>query len=215
MFDLGKQRQLIGAAADSLTVDQSLDLFQLAGQMQTVTPGNIHFQTVPYVGDDHDDQGRYILRLQDTDTLQAFFTDLSAEPEPATPTETTAPATVAPAQVRVAVYNGSGTSGLAATTATGLTAQGFAVTGTGNADNAQYTATEIRYASGDEALANTLAASIPGATVTQSDEATQGNVELVLGSDFNGVGQAVTPSAPTAPTEGEDPRTAADTTCIN
>jgi hypothetical protein len=79
-----------------------------------------------------------------------------------------------------------------------------------------YTTTEIRYAAGDEALATTLAGAVPGATTKQVDDATSGTVQLVLGSDFNGVGQAVTaPAAPATTTEGEDQRTAADTSCIN
>jgi hypothetical protein len=93
-------------------------------------------------------------------------------------------------------------------------AAGFVATNSGNADSSDHTTTEIRYAAGDEALANTLAAAVPGATLTQVDDATSGTVQLILGSDFNGVGQAVTPT-PAVPTEGEDPRTAADTTCIN
>ena len=216
MFDLGKQRELVGAAAESLTVDQSLDLLGLASQMQSVTAGSIDFQTIPYVGDDVDDQGRYILRLEDEATLRKFFAELSAAPAPpAEPTETAAPETVAPAEVSVAVYNGSGISGLAASAAAALQAQGYVVTSTGNADSHEYTATEIRYAAGDQALANTLAAAIPGATTAEADEPVSGTLELVLGSNFNGVGAAVTTPEPTETVEGEDARTAADTTCIN
>ncbi|SFL92435.1 LCP family protein [Geodermatophilus ruber] len=213
LLDLGKQRQLVEAAAGSLTVDQSLDLFGLASQMQSVTAGSIEFQTIPYVGDDEDEEGRYILRLQDEDTLHEFFAQLSAEPEE--PDAPAAPATVAPSAVSVEVYNGSGIPGLAASAAAALETAGFAVSGTGNADSSDYTRTEIRYAAGDDALATTLAASIPGATAVESDDAASGTVQLVLGSDFNAVGQPTTPQAPAAPVEGEDARTAADTTCIN
>ncbi len=216
LFDLGKQRQLVEAVANSLTVDQSLDLLGLAGQLQSVTAGSIDFQTIPYVGDDQDDQGRYILRLEDEETLHQFFADLSAEPEPPVePTETAAPETVAPAQVSVNVYNGSGISGLAASTATELQGQGFVVASTGNADSHEYSATEIRYAPGDQVLANTLAAAIPGATRAAGVEPTPGMVDLVLGSNFNGMGQSVTTPEPTEAVVGEDARTAADTTCIN
>jgi hypothetical protein len=216
LLDLGKQRELVGAAAESLTVDQSLDLFRLAEQMQSVDTGEIHFQTVPYVGDDQDDAGRYVLRLEDEETLHKFFADLSADPAPeeAAPT-TEAPEPVAPSEIPVAVYNGSGTSGLAASAAAGLTAAGYPVTGTGNADSMNYDRTEIRHAAGDEALAATLAASVPGAAPVVKDEVAAGSLELVLGSDFNGVGQAVDTPAPVTPVAGEDPRTAADTTCIN
>jgi hypothetical protein len=216
LLDLGKQRELVGAAAESLTVDQSLDLFKLAEQMQSVDPSQIHFQTIPYVGDDQDDAGRYVLRLQDEDVLHKFFAELSAEPEPeeAAPT-TAAPETVAPSDVPVSVYNGSGTSGLAASAAAALESAGFPVTGTANADSMDYAHTEIRHAKGDEALAATVATAIPGAVTVVKAEVTAGSVELVLGGDFNGVGQAVDTPTPVEPTVGADPRTAADTTCIN
>ena len=128
-----------------------------------------------------------------------------------------APATVDPSEVSVSVFNGSGIAGEAATAASQLEAAGFTVAATGNADSTEYTATEIRYAAGDEALAATLAASIPGATTAQVDDVESGVVQLVLGSDFNGVGTALATPETTAaaPVEGEDPRTAADVTCIN
>jgi LCP family protein required for cell wall assembly len=216
LLDLGKQRQLVQAAADALTVDQSLNLLGLAQQMQSVTPGSIDFQTVPYIGTSRDDQDRSIIQLEDEDTLHEFFAALSAEPVEAAPT-TEAAGTVAPADVTVEVYNGSGTSGLAGTAADELTSAGYVVSSTGNADSMDYTTTEIRYASGDEGLAATLAGAVPGAVSKQVDDATSGTVQLVLGSDFNGVGQAVTaaPAAAATTTEGEDPRTAADTGCIN
>src|SRR4029453_16433937 len=80
LLDLGKQRELVGAAAKALTVDQHLDLFQLAEQMQTVTTGNIQFQTIPYVGDDQDDAGRYVLRLEAGATWHGFFPGSTAHP---------------------------------------------------------------------------------------------------------------------------------------
>ena len=98
--------------------------------------------------------------------------------------------------------------------ATALEAGGFTVSSTGNADSTDYAQTVVRHAAGDEAAAATLAAAVPGAVVEVGEDATSGTVQLVLGSDFNGVGQAVTPAAPTDPVEGEDARTAADTTCI-
>ncbi|MGY1662203.1 LCP family protein [Geodermatophilus sp. SYSU D00705] len=215
LLDLGKQRQLVQAASESLTVDQTLDLFSLADQMQSVTAGSIEFQTIPYVGTDRDEQDRSIIRLEDEDTLHAFFSELSAEPEAPAEEAPAAPATVAPSEVTVDVYNGSGVSGLAAQASTQLGSAGFAVGSTGNADSSDYDRTVVRFAAGDEALAATLAAAIPGAVTEASDDATSGTVQLVLGSDFNGVGQAVDPAAPAAPVEGQDAFTAADTDCIN
>jgi LytR cell envelope-related transcriptional attenuator len=118
--------------------------------------------------------------------------------------------------VTVDVLNGSGTSGLAAQAAAALETAGFAVGTTGNADSSGYDTTVVRYAAGDEALAATLAAAVPGAVVEENEDALSGTVQLVLGSDFNGIGQAVDPAAPAAPTEEKEAaRTAADTDCIN
>ncbi|MQA33273.1 LCP family protein [Modestobacter roseus] len=213
LLDLGKQRELVEAAADSLTVDQNLNLLQLAQQMQSVTAGGIEFQTVPNRGTANED-GKSIVQLEDTDTLHAFFAELNAEPEPPADATAEPPAPVAPAQVTVEVYNGSGVGGLAASAAAELEGAGFPVAGTANADSSDYSVTEIRHAAGDEGLAATLAAAVPGAVTKQVGDATSGTVQLVLGSDFNGVGQPVTasPAAPDAPAEA--PRTAADTSCI-
>jgi LCP family protein required for cell wall assembly len=216
LLDLGKQRELVRAASESLTVDRDLVLLDLAQQMQAVTAGSIEFQTVPIVGDERDEQGRSILRLADQETLHRFFAELSADPAPApSPEAPEAPATVAPSEVSVEVYNGSGTSGLAAEATADLEAAGFAVPVTGNADSSDVARTTIRHAAGDEALAATVAAQVPGAATEVSGEATAGTVQLVLGQDFAGVGEPVSAPAETGGEPAEEPRTAADTSCIN
>jgi hypothetical protein len=184
--------------------------------MQSVTAGSIEFQTIPNVGTDRDEQDRSIIRLEDEDTLHRFFAELSAEPEAPAEAAPATPETVAPSAVTVDVLNGSGTSGLAAKAAASLQTAGFALGTTGNADSSDHDTTLVRHAAGDEALAATLAAAVPGAVVEESEDATSGTVQLVLGSDFNAVGQAVDPAAPAAEVEGEgeDARTAADTSCI-
>src|SRR3712207_2171947 len=77
LLDLGKQRELVRAASESLTIDRDLVLLDLAAQMQAVTAGSIEFQTVPFSGFERDEQGRSILRLADEDTLRDFFAQLS------------------------------------------------------------------------------------------------------------------------------------------
>ncbi|MGY1773897.1 LCP family protein [Blastococcus sp. SYSU D00813] len=215
LLDLGKQRQLVEAASQALTVDQDLDLFSLAAQMQSVTEGSIEFQTVPYVGDERDEQGRSIIRLEDEDTLHAFFAQLSAEPESPAEEPAEPPATVDPSAVTLEVLNGSGVRGLAAEAATQLEATGFVVAGTGNADSADYGQSVVRHAAGDEALAATVAAQVPGALVEVDDTLTAGTVQLVLGADFNGVGVPTTAQPAAGEVAGEDLRTAQDTSCIN
>jgi hypothetical protein len=216
LLDLGKQRKLVAAAADALTVDRSLNLMNLASQMQSVSAGDIDFQTIPMIGDERDAQGRYIARLVDEQTMHAFFRDLTADPEPeADPSKPAEPETVDPATITVDVYNGSGIAGLAASASADLTAAGFGTGTTGNADSSTYTVTEIRHAPGEEALAKTLRKQVKGATVVEADDVPAGTVHLVLGSDFNGVGKKVTEAPAPTSTSAEKPRTAADTDCIN
>ncbi|OZF50868.1 hypothetical protein CH293_15215 [Rhodococcus sp. 14-2470-1b] len=79
---------------------------------------------------------------------------------------TSAPTTsVAPAEVEVRVLNNSDVSGLAATTADTLTAQGWAIAETGNYAQTQVAATTVYYgdASGAEAAAQEIAQQL-GAT---------------------------------------------------
>ncbi len=215
LLDPGRQRQLVEAASQAVTVDQDLDLFALARQMQSVTLGSIEFQTVPYVGDERVDGAGSVVRLQDEETLHEFFAQLSAEPEAPAEEPVEPPATVDPAEVSVEVLNGSGVSGLAASAADELSAAGFTIADTGNADSSDVTQTVVRHAAGDEALAATLAGQVPGAVVELDDALPAGTVQLVLGSDYNGVGVPTT--AQPAPDEvvGEDLRTAQDTSCIN
>jgi len=210
-----KQQQVIKQIGDSITVDQGLSLLDLAAQMQAVKPADITFQTIPGLKDAREDAGA-VLEPADPAAFQQFFASLSATPAAAT----TAPATpaasgVEPADVTVSVYNGSGVKGAAATAATALTTAGFGATSAGNA-SANTDLTTISFAPGDDAKAAVLAGQIPGAAVTADDSLTAGTVQLVLGTDFNGIGQAVTaPSA--APTDGtyaSSERTADDTSCI-
>ncbi len=217
LLDLGKQRELVSAAADALTVDQSLNLMNLASQMQSVSAGDIDFQTIPMIGDERDPEHGSIARLPDEATMHQFFRDLTADPEPkADPTTPAAPATVERSAVTVDVYNGSGIAGLAASASEDLTAAGFGAGTTGNADSASYTATEIRHAPGEEAQANTVLKAIPGAEVVEASDVPAGTVHVVLGANFTGVGQKVTEApAPATSSAAEKPRTAADTDCIN
>jgi LCP family protein required for cell wall assembly len=94
--------------------------------------------------------------------------------------------TVKPAQVQLQVLNGTNTAGLAATTASQLTARGFKVAGTGNA--ALTSSTVIEYASAAQMpQVDTLQQEIPGATVKQVTSLKGSTLSLVLGSGFKGV----------------------------
>ena len=70
---------------------------------------------------------------------------------------------------------------------------GFEVTGTGDADSTQYEHTVIRYATGQEGAARTVAAYLDsGADLQPVNEVATGDVVLVLGRDFTQVNAAPT-----------------------
>lgn len=210
-----KQREVIEQVGTSVAVDQGLDLFQLAGQMQSVRPGNITFQTIPGITDATVD-GASVLQAVDDDALRDFFAGLGTPTTPAAPTVVPTEDAPAPAEVDVTVLNGSGVSGAAASAAEELAAAGFPATVGGNAPESSDTTT-VLHRSGEEAQAAVLAAQVPGAAVVADDTLAPGaGVQLVLGSDFNGIGQPVTveEAAPTDGTYASVERTAEDTSCI-
>jgi LCP family protein required for cell wall assembly len=95
--------------------------------------------------------------------------------------------TVKPGQVQLQVLNGTSVAGLAATTATQLSARGFKVAQTGNATATS--STVIEYASVSQMpQVNTLQQEIPGSQVKQVTGLKSSTLSLVLGSGFKGVG---------------------------
>ncbi|MET0763626.1 MAG: LytR C-terminal domain-containing protein [Blastococcus sp.] len=130
---------------------------------------------------------------------------------PAPPPEAAAPAapaveplTAAPASVTVDVLNGTATTGLAATVADLLRAQGFAVGAVGN-EPGTVNETVVRHGPGVVEQARTVAASVPGAVLQPSDSIGD-TVQLVIGPGYSTV-VPVTIGAPAAP---EPPAATAD-----
>jgi polyisoprenyl-teichoic acid--peptidoglycan teichoic acid transferase len=96
-------------------------------------------------------------------------------------------ATVSPSEVLVEVLNGFGGNGAATAAAAALHRQGFAINGTGNASNFEYVDNVIQYAPGQLLGAYTLESYVTGSTqIVESDQVPPGEVELVLGSSYDG-----------------------------
>jgi hypothetical protein len=104
-------------------------------------------------------------------------------------TTTVAPPTTIPAgQVLVEVQNGSGQPGQARQVASALTSAGFQVNGTGDATSYNYKESDILYSNGSGTAAATLAADVEGAvTTTETPGIPQGEVYLIVGSDYEGL----------------------------
>lgn len=238
LFDLGKLNGFINAFAQHSFMDNvnTKDLLTLGRSLQKVDAGAITFLTIPTAGTTS--YGNEIPRESDIKAIfKAIIDDqpLPGEKKPAAdPTSTTqAPPTkpkltaVDPSMVSLQVSNGSGTPGVAATAATKLSNQGFQIYSTGNYAEGTSSTSKVRYSSGHEAAAATVASSIPGASLEETT-GLGSIVEVVLGSNFPGTIKAPTafgqilPDAPTASGGSATPVTlpsdlehvnAADETC--
>ncbi len=185
-----KLYSLVHDIASSLTTDSGLtltDMYAVANSLKGLSTTALQFimaPVVPYPANPNDlvefaqpsadDLFRAIAR--DNHILKAARRDEHVKPLP----------TVKPGQVQLQVLNGTNTAGLAATTASQLTARGFKVAGTGNA--AVASGTVIEYASATQMpQVNTLEKEIPGATAKQVTSLKGSTLSLVLGSGFKGV----------------------------
>ncbi|QCQ89829.1 LCP family protein [Rhodococcus sp. SGAir0479] len=194
LFDPGKLNGFINAFTRATFVENidTRSLLTLGQSLRNVDAGAVTFITVPTAGTN--DWGNEIPRLDDIkDIFQAIIDDepLPGEKRDEKKDTSTTPApapeptqlALAPNEVSLQVSNGSGVSGLAATTADRLAAYGFQIYSVGNYSGTS-SRTLVRFSPGSEADAATVASSIPGAVLEETSGL--GNiVEVVLGSEFD------------------------------
>jgi LCP family protein required for cell wall assembly len=185
---------LVHDIASSLTTDTGLsfdDMYAIANSLKGLNTSALQFvmaPVVPYPANPNDqvefnqpsadDLFRAIAR--DNQILKTARRADHAKPQPVP--------TVKPGQVQLQVLNGTSVAGLAATTASQLTARGFKVAGTGNATGI-VSSTVIEYSSAAQMpQVNTLQKEIPGAQIKQVTGLHGSTISLVLGSGFKGVG---------------------------
>jgi len=217
--------RFLNRAAEALTVDEQTtlgDLRTLAGSLgdlsgDAVQRAALPVQQVGYVPAGTDQA--YVL-LDGTGTRALFDAVIEGTQVPEDflmgPVEAEAPAedvpaadvpppveaapatdalTVPPAAVAVDVLNGTGTTGLGATVAELMTAQGFVVGTVGN-EPGTVNQSVVRYGPNVLEQARTVAASVPGA-VLEPSESIGDTVQLVIGPGY----ETVVPVAIGAPVE--------------
>jgi polyisoprenyl-teichoic acid--peptidoglycan teichoic acid transferase len=193
---------LIDVGVQNVTVDSSLsarDLIRLGNRFRSLDPTKIDMYTVPVTPTTINGAAVLLLQTQAAQSVLDVFRGVTSTTTGTTGGATaTAPlTTVQPSTVHVEVLNGAGVRGLAAQTKQALTGLAFQVTNTGDADNSQYAHSVVRYTSGQESAARTLASFIEGGADLQPvTSAGTGDVQLVLGRDFTGVSSAPSTSAP-------------------
>jgi LCP family protein required for cell wall assembly len=216
-------------ASDALVVDEATtlgDLRTLAGTLGDLSGDAVQWTGLPVAQVGHvpagSEQAHVVL---DTGATRSLFDEVIEEgrlpaelvaPEPADPAPVAAapapaaaeqpvtrpaeqPLTAAPAGITLDVLNATATSGLAATVADQLHAQGFGVGQVGN-ELGVVNETVVRYGAGAEEQARTVAAAVPGAVLQPSD-ATGGALQLVIGPGYSSVVPVVVPPAPVAAPE--------------
>jgi LCP family protein required for cell wall assembly len=183
------------AKAKALAMDSGMTIDQvvrIAASMKGVGPGSVQFVEAPTVT--YPANPNWVEWPPTDDALFTAIAHNSTLPKKAKPAgpsqKNTKPtlASVSPDKVKVEVLNGTGTSGLAADTATDLTSRSYDVLGSSNASNPDYTSSIIEYsARADRAAAMTLKSAIPHVSLQRDPNVQAGTVDLILGSNFSGL----------------------------
>jgi LCP family protein required for cell wall assembly len=184
LLNPAKLSRLLGAVSDAMETDPQLDLLDFAARYGDAAR-NVRFATIPTTGTPtirDSDGNRVSIVAVDLVALPAFFAQLDG-----TPSAYTDATAADPADVSVRVVNGTGTAGLASSTASALRKLGFTVAGTSNSGSTT-TLTTVTYPAGTEEQAKAVAQRVPGATVAQSSSVQ--TVTLTLGTDGHQVGSA-------------------------
>ncbi|GIH72281.1 LCP family protein [Sphaerimonospora thailandensis] len=222
LTDVGKLQKFIEATAESVTMDDNLNtdtLIQIAQSASKLTAKGFKATTVPWIPDPNDPKARVVWKQPDADNLfNAIRSDTEVTPTTspsaaASPgAKPSKPLATKPQQVKVQVFNGTNTTGLAKEVAEALAAQGFAVTGVGDArrpDNTDQPKTMIRYTGPGWDYAKILTGKIMGQIAPETGkvptgpatpftpsspppDAPKGKVrgpvlQLVIGNDWEGV----------------------------
>ncbi|WP_018023444.1 LCP family protein [Corynebacterium ulceribovis] len=185
-----KLNELGRAAERSVVLDNDWDPIAFATQMQSLTAGDVSFETIPVTSmDGTGDYGESIVTV-DKAQVQKYFKDLLPEhmrdsEAPPTSTTTTPPA-VTESDYTVQVLDGSGYPGLATIVSGGLAQLGYAP---GLADIVeQQPKSRVLAARSDDAGAQRVAYELGGLPVEEDPSVPAGTVKVMLAPDYNGPG---------------------------
>ncbi|WP_067807356.1 LCP family protein [Actinomadura formosensis] len=197
-----KSTKFLNAALKSLRVDEKLadNLPKLADQMKDLSTDDLTFSKVPLSNPDYNvvlwnapnpqstvqwdrDKARDLFRrLQRDESLAQPTAKPSATPTDKPEDEPAVP----PEDVSVRVLNAIGTPGLATKAGGQLRDLGFKVTVVPGVARRGLQTTQIRYGTGKEDAAKTLAAAIPGAKLKKVSSLGS-RVQVMVGANWDGV----------------------------
>lgn len=205
LFSPGKLKKFLDAATKSVTLDKQThltDLYGLAQQLRHLDAAHANFMTVPIANADYTPPGQSQGGRVQLDTAaakplwQSIINDSKTITVSTKPSKSAAPKkkassksrlTVPPSDITVNVVNGDGTPYLATHASEALKQAGFNVGPLSMESSYGATHAVIRYAQSQLAAARTLAAAIPGATLSPDAAAPADSLVLIVGSSYNGV----------------------------
>ena len=189
----------VGSLVHEVTKDSALrvsDVIRTGAAFRSFSPSKLATYTLPVtVSTDHPLGDVLLLKQPDATAVVDRF--LGRAP----PGPRRHPRRHRPANTQVTVLNALGTTGLAATTATKLRGSGYRIATVGNAPSADLPRSQIAYAPGRLADAQTLASTlIGGARLIEDPTLTAPHLTLILGPGFTGIRPLASPgSAPSGP----------------
>jgi LytR cell envelope-related transcriptional attenuator len=188
----------IGAAVGNLTIDDTLsqsDLFHIAEDFRGLPTSHLVTETLPTLGFTTDG-GASVLKLAQpyAQNMIDAFNQIGSTPAPHKSAATTTVPTEVHSQVGVNVLNASTVNGIAHSTATALTAQGFNIIEIGDASSPLTggVASEILYGPSGHEAAVTLQSVLGGPVTLVPDAAMSGQTVslLVAGSQLTVTGSS-------------------------
>ena len=210
--------RFLSAALGAIKVDQNLNLTALADQLRGITPGEVHFLTVPLANTSYQTPTGELAVLWDTAKTGRLFAALQADqpvsgqrisgPGPATVARGQ-PSRLRPSEVSVDVYNGTLIGGLSASTGAALARLGFRVHSGLNWPAHDITHSLIQFPPGQRAGARLVRTALPGATLSQMKGLPR--IRVVLGA--SGYSVAHLAAAPAAAARSRPAASAAGAGC--
>lgn len=216
-----KLNAFLSAVAGSITTDSGLtkdDMLALADRLKGTNPANVAFVTVPLAAPQKV-AGIGDVLVWDKAKSSALFTAMNDDrpivaPVPTTSSSAGASVTVRPSSISVAVFNGTSVTGLGSKAANDLAGLHFAVVGAAaNAPSPVGATTVVTYDPKFDQSARTVAAALPGSTLTAVPGLGR-TIHVTVGTSYTGVTPvSVSTTSPSPTPTGAKPRTAADDVC--
>jgi len=180
-----KLNNFLGAALSSVKLDDGMSrdmLVQLAGELQSLSPSDIRFLTVPLSNVNLSTPVGSAVSWDKKKAQEVF--DAIEHDQPLVKEEKGPTVPIAPADINVQVLNGSTVDGLASDASSDMDKAGYVIAAPpANADNTDVTTTVVRYDPQWSTSVKTLQAAFPDASFEKVD-GLGSTFQIDVGSDY-------------------------------